>query len=206
MVLRNLPLVGALLIPTIAIGVRPLVQYLRHGNFGVHLFRAGGAAQKVRDLLLVLLIFALIAQAFVVARRGRPLPSTLVAQGALYDFLQVAGAIVLLGGIALFAAAQLNLGASWRIGVDDSSKPGLVTGGLYALSRHPIFLGLLVAIAGYTAMVPTPLSLGLLIGAYVGFRAQAGVEEAYLARTYGEAAYRDYGRRVGRFVPWLGKL
>jgi protein-S-isoprenylcysteine O-methyltransferase Ste14 len=206
MLLRYLPLVGAVLIPTIAVGIRPLMQYLRHGNSGVHLFRAGGAAQKVRDLLLVLLVLALIAQAFVVARRGRPLPATLIAPGDLYDALQAAGAIVMLGGIALFASAQLNLGASWRIGVDDSSKPGLVTSGLYALSRHPIFLGLLVSIAGYAAMIPTLLSLGLLVAAYVGFRVQAGIEEDYLARTYGEAVYRDYGRRVGRFVPWLGRL
>jgi protein-S-isoprenylcysteine O-methyltransferase Ste14 len=60
-----------------------------------------------------------------------------------------------------------------------------------------------MAIAGYAALLPTLLSLTLLAAAYVGIRAQAAAEEAYLGRTYGDA-YRDYARKVGRFLPGRG--
>jgi protein-S-isoprenylcysteine O-methyltransferase Ste14 len=81
----------------------------------------------------------------------------------------------------------------------------MVSRGLYALSRHPIFLGFLTVFTGYAAMLPTRLSLMLLIGAYVGLRVQAGKEEAHMIRTYGEP-YRAYARRVGRFLPSVGRL
>ena len=123
----------------------------------------------------------------------------------MHDLLQIAGAILLGGGIALLAAAQLNMGASWRIGIKEGDAPGLVTGGLYRFCRHPIYLGLLTALAGYTALLPTPLSLALLTAAYIGVRVQAAAEEAYLERTYGDT-FRAYARRVGRFLPGLGRL
>jgi protein-S-isoprenylcysteine O-methyltransferase Ste14 len=126
-------------------------------------------------------------------------------QGPLRGILQWAGAVLLLGGTALLAAAQLNMGASWRIGIKQGEAPGLVTAGLYRFCRHPIYLGLLAALTGYAALLPTPLSLALLASAYLGARVQAAAEEAHLDRTYGEA-FRAYARRTGRFLPGIGRL
>jgi protein-S-isoprenylcysteine O-methyltransferase Ste14 len=119
--------------------------------------------------------------------------------------LQVAGATLLFAGIAVLAAAQLNLGASWRVGIKEDEAPGLVQDGLYRFCRHPIYLGLLTALVGYTLLLPTALSLALLAAAYVGARMQAAAEEAYLRRTYGEA-FDVYARSVGRFLPGVGQL
>ena len=203
--MRYLPLAGVLLMVFVTGCLRPWLQFRRHGTFGIFLFRSGRPAQHVRDALLVALVVFLTWQALAAAT-SRHLPRGLLAEhGATHDALQLAGAFLLFGGIALLAAAQLNMGASWRVGIKDGEAPGLVTGGLYRFCRHPIYLGLLAAIAGYTALLPTPLSLALLIGAYGGARAQAAAEEAYLIRTYGDA-YRDYARRVGRFLPGLGRL
>ena len=44
-----------------------------------------------------------------------------------------------------------------------------------------------------------------LVGAFIGIRQQVLAEEAYLLRTHGDA-YRAYARRVGRFLPGVGKL
>jgi len=202
---RYLPLTGVVLIVFITGCLRPWLQFRRHGTFGVLLFRSGRWMQTLRDALLVALVALLIGQA-IVAADDRHVPYLLVAeQSAAHDALQVAGAILLFGGIALLAAAQLNMGASWRIGIDEGAAPGLVSSGLYRFCRHPIYLGLLTAIAGYAAMLLTPLSLALLVGAYAGARAQAAAEEAYLLRTYGDA-YRDYARQTGRFLPGFGRL
>jgi protein-S-isoprenylcysteine O-methyltransferase Ste14 len=203
--MRYLPLAGVLLLVFITGCLRPWLQFRRHGTFGVLLFRSGRGAQHARDALLVALFILLIGQAIGVASH-RHVPRLLVAgPSTAYDALQVAGAILMFGGIALLAAAQLNMGASWRIGIREGDAPGLVSGGLYRFCRHPIYLGLLTAIAGYAAMLPSPLSLATLAGAYAGARFQAAAEEAYLKRTYGEA-YSNYARRVGRFVPGVGRL
>jgi len=60
-------------------------------------------------------------------------------------------------------------------------------------------------VIGYALLLLTRLSFALLVGTYVGIRLQTSAEEAYLLRTY-EDAYRAYARRVGRFVPRLGRL
>jgi protein-S-isoprenylcysteine O-methyltransferase Ste14 len=205
MLWRYLPLAGMGLIVLIAGCVRPWLQYRRHGTFGILLFRSGRSTQTLRDGTLVVLMALLIGQA-AAAASSRHASSLLVAeQGSLHGPLQWAGALLLLGGIALLAAAQLNLGASWRIGIREGEAPGLVTSGLYRFCRHPIYLGLLAALAGYAALLPTLLSLALLAAAYAGVRVQAAAEEAYLDRAYG-AAFRAYACRVGRFLPGIGRL
>ena len=78
--------------------------------------------------------------------------------------------------------------------------PEIVTGGLYRFCRNPIFLALLVVIAGYTLMLPTVLSLVLLAGAYLGIRLEIAAEERYLEPAYGNS-FRDYAGRVGRLLP-----
>jgi protein-S-isoprenylcysteine O-methyltransferase Ste14 len=118
---------------------------------------------------------------------------------------QVTGAVVLFGGLGLLIMAQLHLGASWRIGIEEGTSPGLVTGGLYRFCRNPIFLAILITLTGYTVLVPTRLSLALLLGAFLGIRQQILTEEAYLLRTYGDG-YRAYARRIGRFLPGIGRL
>jgi protein-S-isoprenylcysteine O-methyltransferase Ste14 len=64
---------------------------------------------------------------------------------------------------------------------------------------------MLITIAGYALLIPTPLSLAMLVGAFIGIRRQVLAEEEYLIRTYGDA-FRAYARRVGRFLPGIGRL
>jgi protein-S-isoprenylcysteine O-methyltransferase Ste14 len=157
----------------------------------------------VRDALMVVLASLLLGQAIAAAFWPEALDPWIAAHSSAA--LRAAGAALMLGGIALLVAAQLDLGASWRIGIEEDAGPGLVTGGLYRFCRNPIFLALLVTVAGYAILLPTALSLALLIGLCVGLRQQAAVEEAYLLGAYGDA-YRDYARRVGRFLPGFDKL
>lgn len=202
---RSLPLAGSLALAAIVFVWRPWLQYRRHGSSGILLFRAGGPAQKARDTMALVLFAVLVGQAAIAVLRPEMLPLAQAHWRAGPGAGAWLGAALLAGGLVLLVAAQLALGASWRIGIDERARPGLVTGGLYARSRNPIFLALLAFIAGYMLLLPTLLSALLLAGAYVAIRQQIAEEERYLTRAYGDA-YRDYARRVGRLVPGIGKL
>jgi len=201
---QYLPLVGVTALLVITCCVRPLLQWRRHGNLGIALFRSGSRGQDLRDLLLLVLGLLLVGQA--VAAVGSPQVGLIAPDGGPAAWaLAAAGSLLMAGGMALLAAAQLDLGASWRIGIEKDARPGLVVGGLYRFCRNPIYLGLLVTLAGYTLLLPTLLSLALLGGAWLGIRSQVAAEEDHLRRTYGED-FVAYARRVGRFLPWLGRL
>jgi protein-S-isoprenylcysteine O-methyltransferase Ste14 len=198
------PLTGVLLLLAIVFVWRPWLQRHRHGSSGILLFRSGGPAQTVRDALAVLLFGLLLAQALAAAFAPDTLALAQADRRSPATLRHSLGIVLLVGGLLMLVAAQLALGASWRIGIDETAQPGLVTSGLYAVSRNPIFLALLVFLTGYMLLLPTFLSAALLIGAYVGTRRQIAAEEAYLTRTYGDA-YRAYARRVGRLLPGIGK-
>ena len=185
---KVLPLAGILLVAAIVFVWRPWLQRRRHGTWGVLLLAFG----------------LLVGQALAAALRPELLPLAQADLRATPALRHIVGAMLLFGGVLLLVIAQLDLGASWRIGIEEDAKPGLVTGGLYRYCRNPIFLGLLVTLAGYTLLVPTFLSAVILAGAYVAIRRQIVEEERYLARAYGEP-YRAYARRVGRLVPGIGK-
>ena len=97
------------------------------------------------------------------------------------------------------------MGASWRIGVDATERTDLVTTGLFAVVRNPIFSAMLMAMIGIVLMVPTPVSAAALVCLFVAVEIQVRfVEEPYLNRTH-RRSYVDYTAKVGRFLPGIGR-
>ncbi|MGH8519098.1 MAG: methyltransferase family protein, partial [Panacagrimonas sp.] len=163
---------------------RPWLQRRRHGTWGIVVFK-GSLAQNVRDVMLVVLPVLLLGQAALAAWWPDALALSEADRRAPPGVRVALGAVLLFGGLLLQAAAMLDLGASWRIGIEEGARPGLVTGGLYRFSRNPIFLALLAALAGYMLLLPTLLSAAILVGAYLAIRQQIAEEETYLVRAYG---------------------
>lgn len=117
-----------------------------------------------------------------------------------------AGAVLAVAGIVGTLAVQLQMGSSWRIGVDDTERTALVTGGTFGLVRNPIFTVMAVTGAGLALMTPNVVALAGLVVLLVALQLQVRVvEEPYLLRTHG-ATYATYAARTGRFVPGLGRL
>ena len=206
MLWRVVPLIGLLFFLGLGFGWRTWFQARRYGGSGVVLFRSGRGEQTLREALGVLLVVVMTAEAVTAAAA----PTALAALGTVLppDAAETGrplGAVLLFGATALMVVAQTDLGASWRIGIEEAARPGLVTGGLYRLCRNPIFLFMLIGFAGFTLLLPNWLSLAMLAGAVVGVRRQVVEEEVYLLRTYPDE-YRAYARRVGRFVPGIGRL
>ena len=120
--------------------------------------------------------------------------------------LHLAGAALALVGNAGGLLAQLSMGSSWRVGVDESERTALVTDGIFARVRNPIFAFIGLSLLGLVLLVPNVLSLLACALTFVGIELQVrAVEEPYLMRTHGEA-YARYASSVGRFVPAFGRL
>jgi protein-S-isoprenylcysteine O-methyltransferase Ste14 len=200
---RLVPLLGLALFIGVGFGWRTWLQRRRFGSSGMMLFRSGRWPQHLREGLMVALAAVLTAEAAAYAADPGSLDNLwLMSPGGLVGWVGVA---LLGGGTALMAAAQLDLGASWRIGIEEGARPGLVISGLYRYSRNPIFLAMSIALLGFALLLPTWLSLAAVLLGIAGVRRQVRQEEEYLLRTYGPE-YAAYAARVGRFLPGIGRL
>jgi protein-S-isoprenylcysteine O-methyltransferase Ste14 len=127
-------------------------------------------------------------------------------EGLETDLLRAIGFALCGVGIAGTFLAQMAMGASWRIGVDESERTELVTDGVFALCRNPIYTFMVVAWVGFALLVPTWLSLASIPAGIVAFEVQVRlVEEPFLLRAHGDP-YRAWASRIGRFLPGIGRL
>lgn len=76
----------------------------------------------------------------------------------------------------------------------------IVASGIYAWSRNPMYLGMLLALGGWAVWLASPVAALLLPGfiAYLN-RWQIGPEERALTARFGDA-YASYARRVRRWI------
>jgi protein-S-isoprenylcysteine O-methyltransferase Ste14 len=109
------------------------------------------------------------------------------------------GAGLLLLGVLVFGWGIRSLGSSLTPGTEPLPGAELVTEGAYNHVRHPIYTGLVVALAGYT-LAWSNWTLALLFGflALKYFQAKAAVEEEWLVERF--PGYKSYMRRVPRRV------
>lgn len=193
-----------------AFGVRTLLQRRRFGDGGWRFHRSSSRA--VVSQVLVTASAVLLALAPVAAWWAGD-PAEPWGLGAVVDGDRPTDALSLSAGLALLAggavlvwAAQQQMGASWRIGVDPEETTDLVAVGLFRWVRNPIFTGMALVAFGQALLVPNVVALvGALIGV-VGLQLQVRwVEEPYLIETHGEV-YLRWASEVGRFVPGLGRL
>jgi protein-S-isoprenylcysteine O-methyltransferase Ste14 len=95
--------------------------------------------------------------------------------------------------------AQLQMGQSWRVGIDTQVKTELVRSGLFRLSRNPIFLGMMVQLCGMFLIQPDAITLTILVAAFILISVQIRLEETHLILTHG-ADYERFAKSVGRWI------
>ena len=180
----------------LAFGWRSWLQWRRTGSTGFIRPRLDAPAAERAGaigfvLALVLLVAAPVADLVGLERLGPLEPGWVAVLGGL-----LAGA-----GIVLTLVAQMAMGDSWRIGVDEGERTELVTNGVFARVRNPIFSAMLLASAGLVLLVPNVVSVAALLVLVVALQVQVRlVEEPYLESVHGDA-YRTYRARSGRFLP-----
>ena len=195
-------LVLTLLYLTLAFGARTILQLRSTGSTGFKgISGRVGSAEWTGGVLFAMALVLLLSA-----------PVSQIA-GALEPISSLGGPASRWLGFALYGLgltgtllAQGGMGASWRVGVDPSEKTELVTSGVFALVRNPIFAAMVPACLGLGLLAPNPAALAGLIALVAAIKLQVRVvEEPYLMRVHGED-YARYISRVGRFVPRFGRL
>jgi protein-S-isoprenylcysteine O-methyltransferase Ste14 len=113
----------------------------------------------------------------------------------------LAAAMTVLG--VLFAIwARVHLGKYWSSTVALKSEHQLIRTGPYARIRHPIYTGIIFAIAGTGLAVGRYAAILALVIYVVAFWFKARKEEALLAGEFGPA-FNEHRRGTGFFLPKL---
>jgi len=119
-------------------------------------------------------------------------------------WIQFTGIVIALIGVFATVYAQLDMGDSWRIGVDPNETTTLVRTGVFGWVRNPIFTAMITFGFGIALVTPNLVAVAgfLLLVATIELQVRV-VEEPYLLTAHGDT-YRDYLANVGRFVPGVG--
>jgi protein-S-isoprenylcysteine O-methyltransferase Ste14 len=123
-----------------------------------------------------------------------------------YPFVPVAsylGTAIDFVSLWLFFLTHRDLGRNWSVSLDLRERHTLVTTGIYATVRHPMYAGFwLMALAQVLLLPNWVAGPSGLVGFGVLFFGRVRREEEMMILAFGDE-YRAYMRRTARVVPWL---
>jgi len=109
------------------------------------------------------------------------------------------GVLFCLAGLATLLWSLISFGRSFRIGIDTEHPDQLVTNGVFAFSRNPIYTAFGIILLGQFLVFPNWILLAFWVAAVWLFHRQVLREESYLKQHYGKE-YLDYCSRVRRYL------
>jgi protein-S-isoprenylcysteine O-methyltransferase Ste14 len=133
-------------------------------------------------------------------------PEVILQSWIVDRVLGLAGIVIALTGQAV---RLITIGFDYihRGGKDGKVYAGrLVRGGIYGLTRNPMYLGNSLIAIGVTMLMGSPLGYLIVIPFFLFvYQAIIAAEEAYLRDKFG-AEYEDYEANVNRIVPSLSRI
>jgi protein-S-isoprenylcysteine O-methyltransferase Ste14 len=119
--------------------------------------------------------------------------------GIVYPGLRWVAALAALTCLAMTLQCWRTMGRDWRMDISERNT-ALVTAGLFARIRHPIYAFSIAMMISTALVLPTPPMLLIAAIHIVLMNVKARNEEAHLARMHGDT-YLRYVERTGRFLP-----
>lgn len=113
-----------------------------------------------------------------------------------------AGLAMVILGAAFAAWARICLGANWSARVTLKEGHELIRTGPYALVRHPIYSGLLLAVLGTAVAIGRIGCLVAFALAVIGWRMKWRTEERFMSEQFG-TQYEIYRKEVKGLIPWV---
>lgn len=157
--------------------------------------RAPPASRIVEVLVVVAGFWLMFARVFPFPWLETPLWNDGVAAG-------IAGLAVTIAGVAFAIWARYALGGNWSGQVTVKHDHELQRSGPYAIVRHPIYSGLLLALLGTAIVIGEIRGLIGVALAGIGWRLKSLTEERLMTEEFG-AQYIDYKREVRALIPFL---
>jgi protein-S-isoprenylcysteine O-methyltransferase Ste14 len=109
------------------------------------------------------------------------------------------GVLFCLMGLIVFLWSLISFGTSFRVGIDTQHPDKLITTGVFAHNRNPIYLAFGLVLIGQFLIFSSWVLLVYLIAAVWLFHRQVLREEDYLKQHYGEE-YLAYCKQVRRYL------
>jgi protein-S-isoprenylcysteine O-methyltransferase Ste14 len=114
------------------------------------------------------------------------------------DGLAWIGVLFCLAGLFLLPLSLVSFGKSFRVGIDVDNSDELVTTGVFAFSRNPIYVAFGFVLLGQFLVFPNWIVLAYFAAGIWLFHRQVSREEEFLRQNYGQE-YVEYCRRVRRY-------
>lgn len=127
------------------------------------------------------------------------LPSVSTQRFFLSEALVWLGVGCCVAGLALLLWSLVSFDLSFRVGIDKEHPDQLITSGIFAFSRNPIYVAFAIILVGQFLIFPNWILLIYTAGAVWLFHRQVLREEAFLKQHYGQI-YADYCQGVRRYL------
>ena len=124
----------------------------------------------------------------------------LMREQPVFASLRWAGAFGAIACLLLTMRCWARMGRAWRMDVRSDQATELITDGLFARVRHPIYALSIALMLCSVVVVATAPMVAVAITHLVLMNIKARNEEKHLLRTHG-ARYERYLRQTGRFLP-----
>lgn len=119
-----------------------------------------------------------------------------------HDKFKYLGFCIGITGLCFCLYAQVKMGKSWRVGIDESTKTSLIKTGLYKVIRNPTYLGLYILNTGVWMIWPTWTIFILNLFFIYTLEIQVRCEEDFLEKTHGKD-YLEYKDKTKRYIPYI---
>lgn len=171
------------------------VMILRRRGIRAFVF---GETDKTDFLLfpaVLIMIYTVLASAF-----AWPYPQVLIRPLFEHPAMEWIGAVLCLAGLVGLLLSLVSFGNSFRVGIDIEKPDKLITSGMFAVSRNPLYVSFIALFGGLMLMHFNPASVILYFVFFIPVvHRQVMREEKFMRGHYGEE-YADYCRKVRRYL------
>ncbi len=107
--------------------------------------------------------------------------------------------ILLTTGLVILVISSIQLNKDLMFGLPREKQDLLQTKGIYAISRHPFYVGFLFILFSSSLLYPNIINILAFITAWAIHHFIMIKEEEFLEKAYGEE-YRQYRKKVRRYI------
>lgn len=126
-------------------------------------------------------------------------PSVTTQQFFQSEIISWIGVFFCLAGLSLLLWSLVSFGQSFRVGIDTEQPDKLITSGIFAFTRNPIYVAFaFILLSQFLIFSNWILLIYMLAGIWL-FHRQVLREEDYLKKHYGKE-YMEYYNRVRRYI------